>query len=105
MDEHVKAFLADLEDDLSAPPNDSLVPPGERACPICNQKMLVEAEQGINIDVCPAHGVWLDRNELAAIISNLLHGERFDRQRALRQAQKDGKIKGAFFGVWALLFD
>jgi len=37
------------------------------ACPICKQPMSVEARAEIEIDVCEAHGIWLDQPELLKI--------------------------------------
>ena len=49
--------------------NRRLVPEGRRPCPICTQFMQTRKEHGIQVDVCPAHGVWLDGNELAGILA------------------------------------
>ncbi len=57
--------------------NDNLVPTGQRQCPICHRAMRVEMQGGIGVDVCPAHGLWLD----------------------------NGESRGAFFGLRALIFD
>lgn len=38
-------------------------------CPVCGQLMQKHAiPQGLEIDHCPAHGVWLDLGELEAIV-------------------------------------
>jgi len=42
--------------------------PGARACPICSEHMVVEEHSAAVIDHCPAHGVWFDERELAAIL-------------------------------------
>ena len=42
--------------------------PGERACPICNQAMLVEVHEAATIDHCASHGVWFDETELGSIL-------------------------------------
>jgi Zn-finger nucleic acid-binding protein len=50
-------------------------PPADRhrrlECPICAQPMKLEVLHGVTIDWCPDHGVWLDTNELDAILNNL----------------------------------
>jgi Zn-finger nucleic acid-binding protein len=104
MDRDVVEFLSVLEQQ-PPPANETLVPPGERECPICKGKMVVEHEYGITVDVCSEHGMWLDRGELAAVATRIRSGERIDRHQAVRRAKKDGKMSGAMFGVWSLLFD
>lgn len=47
--------------------NRAIKPEGTRRCPICEQLMRSEVEFGIAIDVCDAHGVWLDHGELEAL--------------------------------------
>jgi Zn-finger nucleic acid-binding protein len=106
MDQDVLDFLAELEtSEDSGDRNEERVPAGQRECPICKQKMTVEDEYGVSIDVCPEHGAWLDRGELRAIIGRIRSGERISRQTMIRKAKKDGKISGVLFGVWSLLLD
>ena len=107
MDDDTLQFLADLEREQSFPSNDHLIPPGERPCPICAKKMQVEIEQGIPIDACPEHGVWLDRGELPSIISKIRRGERVNRIQLIREAKakREGKKSGIILGVWSLLLD
>lgn len=106
MDSEAFDFLAELErDEVNSQSNDSLVPPGQRECPICKRPMLVEVESGVHVDVCNDHGVWLDRGELPAIISRIRSGARISRTAAIRRAKREGKLSGAMFGIWALLFD
>jgi Zn-finger nucleic acid-binding protein len=38
---------------------------GSRACPVCNEAMVVEDFDRVPIDRCAAHGIWFDANELA----------------------------------------
>ena len=33
-------------------------------CPICNKQMKEEKKDGVTIDICSEHGVWLDKGEL-----------------------------------------
>lgn len=107
MDEDTLEFLSQLEHEHfpSAETNQKLVPAGERRCPICQQQMIVDAEYGFAIDVCPEHGIWLDRGELPAIVARIRSGERINRETALRHARRDGKTAGMLFGTWSLLFD
>ena len=83
--------------------NEGVVPRGERPCPICGQAMRPEPHGPVEVDVCPAHGVWLDNGELIA----LLNASSFKRTQHLRakiaQARRDGKISGVLLGGWSLL--
>lgn len=36
-------------------------------CPICNEPMRAEDRAGTEVDVCPTHGMWLDKEELLKI--------------------------------------
>lgn len=85
--------------------NEAMVPTGQRPCPICGNVMLAETHEGVVIDVCEQHGVWLDRGELPHIAARIRSGQFADRQAALRRARRDGKLSGALLGVWALLWD
>ncbi|MAG58606.1 MAG: hypothetical protein CMJ83_20140 [Planctomycetes bacterium] len=49
-------------------PNARLVPEGERKCPICGNQMIRDVEMKVAMDICPDHGLWLDRDELPEII-------------------------------------
>lgn len=61
-------FWADLFRREQSPPVDA-----ERrlACPHCGQTMLLETFEGVTLDWCKTHGVWLDAGELEAILNNL----------------------------------
>lgn len=39
-----------------------------KACPVCGQMMAVLRQFDVAMDVCEAHGVWLDQGELALIL-------------------------------------
>ena len=70
--------------------------------------MQVELENGIEIDLCPHHGVWLDNGELRSIL-DLARGRssaQYARTyQAISDAKRDGKIAGALLGFWSLLLD
>jgi len=85
--------------------NDKLVPPGQRPCPICGQMMAVEARQGVSIDVCAAHGMWLDNGELRPLVELAASKGRLGCVEMVRRARREGKVSGAMFGLWSLLFD
>ena len=40
-------------------------------CPHCNDAMRVDVYEGVQLDWCIKHGVWLDNGELEAILNNL----------------------------------
>lgn len=102
----VLAFLAELEEqETRTSSNEKLVPPGERPCPICQKHMAVEFQHGVGIDVCEAHGIWLDRGELPGIAGQIRSGASIDRVDAVRRARREGKLSGTLFGAWSLLMD
>jgi Zn-finger nucleic acid-binding protein len=82
---------------------------GQRPCPVCGSTMQVQRKQGISIDVCPEHGIWLDDGELEKIVKSIRTqmGSRHRRslQRARRGSRSDGVVAGSIFGFWALLWD
>ena len=53
-------------------------------CPACKEEMKIERYEGVHIDWCKDHGVWLDSNELDAILNNLRLDESYVRGVALR---------------------
>jgi Zn-finger nucleic acid-binding protein len=56
-----------------------------RECPVCSEVMLRKnfaGASGVVVDVCPVHGLWLDRGELATMIEFAATG-------AWRQAERD----------------
>ena len=67
--------------------NRSVVPEGDRPCPICRKTMTAERKQGIQVDICHDHGVWLDKGELGALIG-----------RTKDQALKDAMAKAGESG-------
>ena len=107
MDQDTLSFLEELENEQAqfVEANEELVQTGKRKCPICSEQMHVEVQHGVRIDACEQHGIWLDRGELSNIVSRIRSGQRINRQAAVRKAKRDGKISGAYFGVWSLMFD
>ena len=75
--------------------NRRVVPEGERPCPICGQKMTMERKQGIQVDLCHDHGVWLDKGELGALL-----GRTKDQalQDAMAKAGESGEDGGFLLG-------
>jgi Zn-finger nucleic acid-binding protein len=39
-----------------------------RACPVCAKEMLAVSLLEVELDRCPAHGVWFDANELGTVL-------------------------------------
>lgn len=78
---------------------------GSRPCPVCGETMVVENKQGVTIDACPAHGIWLDKGELPAIIRKVRRMQRLRSDQDVKRARRDGKMTGALFGWWALFSD
>ena len=70
--------------------------------------MRVEVKQQVEVDVCPRHGLWLDKDELDVIASVIesrhRSSERILRRSAVRVAKREGKTTGAFSGWWSLLY-
>ena len=85
--------------------NEGLVPAGQRPCPICGKHMQVESMQGVQIDACVEHGVWLDTGELMTVIGRIRAKAGAAKVEAIRRARRDGKVSGALLGVWSLLLD
>lgn len=46
-------------------------PPGPRVCPVCAAAMTLERVETIELERCPQHGVWFDRDELADALLRL----------------------------------
>lgn len=42
-------------------------------CPICETDMVHKSINGVEVDVCDTHGLWLDRNELLTITERERH--------------------------------
>lgn len=103
MDYEVERFLRQLESGTPAPDNARIIPHGQRPCPICGAKMVVDHEEGIQTDVCSQHGVWLDLDELRVIISRVRSQDHSSKLRAVREAKREGMWTGATHGIWAFL--
>ena len=86
-------------------PDDSREMRRDKPCPICGKHMAVEDFNGVTIDACQNHGVWLDRGELPAIASRVGSRQRIRAVDAIRKARLDGKISGAMLGAWSLMLD
>ena len=78
---------------------------GSRPCPVCGTTMKVGVKKGITVEVCEAHGIWLDRGELDQITMKLTRKLSRHAGKRARGARREGAIRGALFGWWALLGD
>lgn len=70
--------------------NRSIVPEGERPCPICNKPMETEAVRQITIDVCSKHGSWLDQGELKGLLKVLSEEKKAAIDSAYERGVRDG---------------
>lgn len=105
-DEEILAYLHELELNAAAvTPNEQIVPSGERRCPICQETMRCVSEQGVMIERCDDHGVWLDTGELQSIIGQIKRRHRLSSKIAIRNARDSGKKSALLWGAWSLLFD
>ncbi len=43
------------------------------SCPICSEPMVHKAVNGVEVDVCAVHGLWLDKKELLTITERERH--------------------------------
>ncbi len=75
-----------------------------RSCPICQSELDRSTRGGAHADLCPDHGVWLDRGELERVLSNARRSTRASR-RQIEDARRKGVWSGLFWGAWALLDD
>ncbi len=80
-------------------------PARELPCPLCQKPMRVESRRGVSVDVCDEHGMWLDRGELDQILMRLESRLTARRSSDVSSARRSGKMSGALFGWWSLLFD
>ena len=103
LDELVNALEGRAGPDTSN--NESLVPTGQRPCPICGKHMQVESMHGVQIDACVEHGVWLDTCELLTVVGRVRAKAGAAKVEAVRRARRDGRVSGALLGVWSLLLD
>lgn len=60
-----------------------------RLCPVCGDAMHCETLQGVTMDVCPKHGLWLDKGELLLVTEAMRYKQgRFLLKDLLRQTQQ-----------------
>jgi Zn-finger nucleic acid-binding protein len=81
-------------------PNAALVPEGERRCVICGGRMTQQIQEGVAVDVCEEHGIWLDKGELPQIISRIRERGHEVRRAAMQRTYEEGTRDGASQGWW-----
>ena len=45
-------------------------------CPVCSQEMKVMTMHRVEVDVCDAHGVWMDQGELLSLTEAVRHEDK-----------------------------
>lgn len=64
--------------------------------------MKLVKRDGVEVDLCADHGVWLDDGELKLLVRKARRSGRGPRGEVAR-ARRRGVLRGLFWGVWALL--
>lgn len=103
-------FFASLREEFEeADPdrtNRAAVPEGQRSCPICDALMTSAHEKGVLIDICQEHGMWLDKDELRAIVKRCQESELVSELKAREAAEKEAakglSIHGNFLVGYSL---
>jgi Zn-finger nucleic acid-binding protein len=70
-----------------------------RRCPVCDEPMLrrnFRETSGVVVDVCSAHGVWLDRGELGALTEFASTGAMREADRRIRERAEARKRLDSF---------
>jgi len=81
-------------------PNAAMVPEGERRCVICGSRMTRQLREGVAVDVCDEHGIWLDKNELPRIIERIRERGHEVRKAAMSRTYEEGREQGIWWGFW-----
>jgi Zn-finger nucleic acid-binding protein len=76
------------------------VPEGERRCVVCGERMKRELAQGVTVDVCDEHGIWLDKGELPRIIERIRERSHEVRRIAMQRTYEQGKSDSLWWGFW-----
>jgi len=84
-------------------PNSEIVPEGNRKCPICGKLMVPNEKEGVSVDICEKHGIWLDKKELPRIIYRVKYNERNAHNLETKRAKREYKMHGICLGWLSLL--
>ena len=99
-------YVRDIADALSAaapiPPRPSRPSRGPIPCPVCQAEMSVERTHGVEVDVCPRHGVWFDLGEVSQLIDRVLAADRVGLAGQFAD-EHEGFLSSALFRAWMLL--
>ena len=75
-----------------------------RTCPECGDPLQDAARDGVPVDECPSHGIWLDQGELDEVLrrrtANVRVGQQRARRNACRRAFEQGRSGGASAVFW-----
>ena len=71
-----------------------------RTCPSCTTGMAKHVLYTIQVDRCSAHGVWFDRDELAAVLAKV--GEQHGESVTLREKLTAGGVLAGIYIAWGL---
>lgn len=93
---HIEKDDVDGDAPFTNTDNRRIVPEGERKCPICQVEMNTRFRDGVKIDVCPAHGVWLDYGELEIICERIDFTRERIVQAKVREAYEKGRRAGHY---------
>lgn len=53
--------------------------PGATACPTCGEPMARVDVRGLPLATCPAHGTWIDNDEMHELVGTVVHETRYGR--------------------------
>lgn len=100
-DPALRQFFTSLSEEFEEEDTDrsnrDLTPEGQRPCPICREYMTSTHETGVLIDVCEAHGMWLDKDELRAIVKRSQQSELAEALKARAAAEKEAHNQNGDF--------
>ena len=75
--------------------------PAVLQCPVCSRAMETRTVYEASIDLCPTHGVWLDRGELGTIVRRVGRIHAVGREKRVAEARASGRFTGKIMG-WLL---
>jgi Zn-finger nucleic acid-binding protein len=76
-----------------------------RRCPVCSAPLVSKKVKAAMVDVCDAHGIWLDHGELDGILARRVRSMSLKTKAAIRDARKGDKVTGILLGWWSLFSD
>ena len=77
-------------------------------CPSCSRPMEMQTQEGVSIEVCLVHGIWLDAGELEEIIGKItarhaLHADRLvEKAKRRTRAQAMRSVSDMMSAWWAM---